>query len=1037
MWSLPSPVTVDGVTISEYSIQPEYVRSSGDSTIGVFCHEFGHVLGLPDFYDYDYSSEGLGNWSLMAGGMWNSNGSRPAHPDAWCKIEMGWVTPVTPTENTTGASLPRVETSPTIYKMTNASMPSGQYYLIENRGTTGFDNYLPGSGLCIYHVDDNQTSNDNEWYPGHTSYGHYQVALEQADGLWELEKGASSGDDGDPWPGAYNKRAFNDTSTPNTKNYSNTATKIAVQNISLAGVIMTADFLVDSTIPTHALTVSASALPNPVSCGATTQLSATATDNLGHGIASWSWTDNGAGGTFSPSAAVQNPTWTAPGNYTGQALQRQLTVTATCDGASSIAGGADVTVTENTSTHYLTLSASANPTNIASGGITQLSSSATDSQGHGFAAWSWSDNGAGGIFSPSADAQNPTWTAPGNNTSGTVRRQLTVTVTCDDATTPRSRSADVYVNEATHYLTVAASATPGVIASGGSSSLRATAQDNLGHAVTSWAWSDNGAGGIFTPGATVQNPTWTGPGNDTQAAVTHILTVTATCSEGVANGGLVSLTENPAPHSLTVTAAADPGSIASEGETQLSAEAQDNYGYDIATWSWTDHGAGGTFTPSASVQNPTYTGPGNSSFDPVHRHLTVTATCDDASALSSTAEVYIWEGSLPTLSYDFTTPGLYLFSLPLKNPDRVDGRWVLEDLLSDPDAVIEHYDAGTDTYNHIATWSAVAQAYTYGNLDDLFSPGQGYFMELSGPCSLTLTGVAFELYSYVQAEWNLLGAPTLAVDIRSLASTGQPTSGPWAWNTILQDYRQSYLLDPSLGYWVKFNAAGTLGFPPAETARLSAAQQSGEKPYLENASTLMEFSDVPAGHWAHDGAKLMRWLGITGGFANDTSLNKTGKVIPVKPKTGFKPTGSITRGQLAVFLCRAFDIPLSAAPQLNYADVSSDYWASCYIEAVTRLSIMSEYPGKPGCFCAAKKVTRAELAAALARAAGLPLLKPAPAVFSDVPAGHWAASEIAALSANGVFAGDPNLTTKFSPNKSANRGQLALYLQNLLDHEVK
>jgi hypothetical protein len=217
---------------------------------------------------------------------------------------------------------------------------------------------------------------------------------------------------------------------------------------------------------------------------------------------------------------------------------------------------------------------------------------------------------------------------------------------------------------------------------------------------------------------------------------------------------------------------------------------------------------------------------------------------------------------------------------------------------------------------------------------------------------------------------------------------------------------------------------------------MSSSLNSGEKPYLENASTLMAFSDVPAKHWAYAGIMQMRWLGITGGWKNDQALDKTGQVIPVKSKTGFKPAGSITRGQLAVFLCRAFDLPISAAPQLDYTDVSSNYWAAGYIEAVTKLGIMGEYPGKPGYFFAAKKVTRAELASALARAAGLPLPDPVPVIFSDVTSDHWAASAIAALAARGVLVGDPSLSTKFAPTKPASRAQLAFYLDKLLN-EVK
>lgn len=84
----------DGVTINEYTIQPEYFLSPGDSTIGVFTHEFGHVLGLPDLYDTTYQTDGVGKWSLMAAGSWNgpgNDGSVPAPLLAWEKAYLGWI----------------------------------------------------------------------------------------------------------------------------------------------------------------------------------------------------------------------------------------------------------------------------------------------------------------------------------------------------------------------------------------------------------------------------------------------------------------------------------------------------------------------------------------------------------------------------------------------------------------------------------------------------------------------------------------------------------------------------------------------------------------------------------------------------------------------------------------------------------------------------------------------------------------------------------------------------------------------------------
>lgn len=88
----------DGVLINDYAIQPEYNDAAGDSTIGVFVHEFGHVLGLPDLYDTGSTSDGIGLWGVMSGGSWlgpDWQGSQPAPLTAWSRAQLGWITVAT------------------------------------------------------------------------------------------------------------------------------------------------------------------------------------------------------------------------------------------------------------------------------------------------------------------------------------------------------------------------------------------------------------------------------------------------------------------------------------------------------------------------------------------------------------------------------------------------------------------------------------------------------------------------------------------------------------------------------------------------------------------------------------------------------------------------------------------------------------------------------------------------------------------------------------------------------------------------------
>ncbi|HEU4435900.1 MAG TPA: M6 family metalloprotease domain-containing protein, partial [candidate division Zixibacteria bacterium] len=239
----------DGVYIFNYSMEPEYWMSAGDMTIGVYCHEFGHAIGgLPDLYDTDGGSQGIGRWSVMAGGSWNGSlGSSPSHFDAWCKIEMGFAVAGVITTNQTGVNLPSVEQSNAgIFRLWTNGVIGPEYFLVENRQRTGYDASLPSSGLLIWHIDDTVSSgNTRPWYPPNSpSAGHYTVALVQSDNLFQLEKNLNSGNSGDPFPGSAVNRTFNSSTTPNSNGYAGAGSLVQVTNISNSGSTMTADFSV-------------------------------------------------------------------------------------------------------------------------------------------------------------------------------------------------------------------------------------------------------------------------------------------------------------------------------------------------------------------------------------------------------------------------------------------------------------------------------------------------------------------------------------------------------------------------------------------------------------------------------------------------------------------------------------------------------------------------------------------------------------------------------------------------------------------------
>ncbi len=247
-WAI-TPRLKDGVYVFNYTMEPEYWSAPGDMTIGVYCHEFGHIIGgLPDLYDLDGGSQGIGRFSVMAGGTWNgTRGSSPAHFDAWCKIRLGFAAPNVVSSDRAAVPIPSAEKSDTsIFRLWTNGSTGPEYFLVENRQQTGYDAALPASGLLIWHIDDTvSTGNRFPWYPPNSpGAGHYQIALVQADNLYQLEKNQSSGNTGDPFPGSALNRTFNTTTAPNSASYAGNFSFVQVENISGSKDTMTADFFV-------------------------------------------------------------------------------------------------------------------------------------------------------------------------------------------------------------------------------------------------------------------------------------------------------------------------------------------------------------------------------------------------------------------------------------------------------------------------------------------------------------------------------------------------------------------------------------------------------------------------------------------------------------------------------------------------------------------------------------------------------------------------------------------------------------------------
>ncbi len=241
-WSLGTYArTYDGVTINDYTTVPELRSNSGSTLtgIGVICHEFGHNLGCPDTYDTDYSGSGgqawdMKKWDVMASGSWNNGGDTPSMHNPYARWQMGWVTPTT-LSSATSVTVNKVETNNVCYRINTSR--SGDFFMLENRQQTGWDAYVPGHGLLIYHIDENYftTLGSNKL---NANPSHQAIDLEEADNVRSTATYSA-----DPFPGTGSKTSFTDTTTPNSKNWSGANTGKPITNISESGGVITFDFM--------------------------------------------------------------------------------------------------------------------------------------------------------------------------------------------------------------------------------------------------------------------------------------------------------------------------------------------------------------------------------------------------------------------------------------------------------------------------------------------------------------------------------------------------------------------------------------------------------------------------------------------------------------------------------------------------------------------------------------------------------------------------------------------------------------------------
>lgn len=228
---------VDGKSVRSYACSGEYLSKNLADGIGTFCHEFSHVMGLPDLYDTNYANAEKvtpNSYSLMDYGSYSNNSRTPPTYSVYERNAMGWADIEEIKENDPRkVSLEHMLTSNKGYVI--ATDKTNEFFLLENRQKSGWDSYLPGHGMLVWHIDYNSskwTSNE----PNNTA-SHQYVDLVEAGG--QADNTSSSVMAQYPFPGTKGVTSFTSSTTPALKSWSGKSIDAPITDITetTAGLI--------------------------------------------------------------------------------------------------------------------------------------------------------------------------------------------------------------------------------------------------------------------------------------------------------------------------------------------------------------------------------------------------------------------------------------------------------------------------------------------------------------------------------------------------------------------------------------------------------------------------------------------------------------------------------------------------------------------------------------------------------------------------------------------------------------------------------
>lgn len=198
-------ITFNEKRIYDYACTSELKGYTGSQMcgIGTFCHEFGHVLGLPDYYHTDATSKStLDEWSIMASGSYNNEGRTPPVYSVYDRFYLGFLTPEQIDYPSNFILEPIYQgksvlhntekqaylLSASTHNLIGNNPDPREFFMLEYRKKTGWDSYLPSEGMLIWHIDFrervwNYNTPNNYTGNNQTYSSHMRVYIEPIDGL--------------------------------------------------------------------------------------------------------------------------------------------------------------------------------------------------------------------------------------------------------------------------------------------------------------------------------------------------------------------------------------------------------------------------------------------------------------------------------------------------------------------------------------------------------------------------------------------------------------------------------------------------------------------------------------------------------------------------------------------------------------------------------------------------------------------------------------------------------------------------------------